>query len=66
MEMMIELTESELDEVAGGQASGSFSFSQTATGLTSATASGTLNQAATYTRTSATVSQSGTFSVSSS
>ncbi len=59
-EIMIELSEAELDAVAGGAGSATFSFSNTASGTT-ATVSGTLNIATT----ASSASLSGTFSSSS-
>jgi hypothetical protein len=70
MEIMIELTESELHDVAGGQsATLSFAFTQSASGPTSATATGMLTQTTTVIggkTPSATGTQSGTFSTTSS
>ena len=56
MEILFELSETELDLVSGGAGSASFSFSNTASGTT-ATVSGTLNQATT----ASSASQSGEF-----
>ena len=60
MEIMIELTQEELDLVAGGAGSASFSVTNTASG-TSATVAGTFAQSTT----ASSASQSGTFSSSS-
>ena len=60
MNIVIELTEAELDEVVGGAGSANFSFSNSASGTT-ATVSGTLDQHTT----ASSASQSGTFSSSS-
>jgi hypothetical protein len=60
MEIMIELTENELDVVAGGAGSASFTFTNTASGTT-ATVEGTLTQSTT----ASSASQSGSFSSSS-
>ena len=57
MEIMIELTQEELDLVAGGAGSASFSVTNTASGTT-ATVTGSLSQATT----ASSASQSGTFS----
>jgi hypothetical protein len=59
-EITIELSEGELDQVAGGTGSASFSFTNTASGTT-ATVSGTLRVATT----ASSASLSGTFSSSS-
>jgi hypothetical protein len=70
MEVMIELTEFELQEVAGGQsATVSFAFAQSASGPNTAAATGMLTQTTTVIggkAPSATAAQSGTFSTSSS
>jgi hypothetical protein len=60
MEIMIELTQEELDLVAGGAGSATFSFTNTASGTT-ATVAGTLAQSTT----ASSASQSGSFSSSS-
>jgi hypothetical protein len=60
MEIMIELTEAELDAVVGGSGTASFSFTDTASGTTAST-SGTL----TIHTTASSSSLSGTFSSSS-
>jgi hypothetical protein len=60
MEVLIELNEVELDRVAGGVGSATFSFINTASG-TNATVSGTL----TIRTTASSASESGTFSSSS-
>ena len=60
MEIMIELTEAQLREVAGGSGSASFSFTGSASG-TDAIVSGTLSIATT----ASTASLSGSFSSSS-
>jgi hypothetical protein len=60
MEIIIELTEAELDAVAGGTGSASFTFSNSASG-TNATISGTFHQSTT----ASSASQSGSFSSSS-
>jgi hypothetical protein len=60
MEIMIELTQEELDLVAGGAGSASFSVTNTASGTT-ATVSGTFAQLTT----ASSASQSGSFSSSS-
>ena len=60
MEIMIELTQEELDLVAGGAGSASFSVTNTASGTT-ATVSGTLTQSTT----ASSASQIGSFSSSS-
>ena len=60
MEIMIELNEAELDAVAGGSGTASFSFTDTASGTT-ATTNGTLN----IITTASSASLSGTFSSSS-
>jgi hypothetical protein len=61
MEIMIELTQEELDLVAGGTGSASFSFTNTASGTTAAV-TGTLTQLTT----ASSASQSGAFTSSSS
>ena len=60
MEIMIELTDAQLKEVAGGSGSASFSLTNSASGTT-ATVTGSLSQATT----ASSASQSGTFSSSS-
>jgi bacteriocin-like protein len=60
MEIMIELTENELDQISGGAGSATFSFSNTASGTT-ATVSGTL----TIATTASSARLSGSFSSSS-
>ena len=60
MEIMIELTQEELDLVAGGAGSATFSFTNTASGTT-ATVVGTLTQSTT----ASSASQAGSFSSSS-
>jgi len=60
MEIMIELSEAELDAVVGGSGSANFSFTNTASGTT-ATISGTFNQSTT----ASSASHSGSFSSSS-
>jgi hypothetical protein len=60
VEIFIELTEAELDLVAGGAGSATFTFSNTASGTT-ATVAGTLTQSTT----ASSASQSGMFSSSS-
>ena len=60
MEIMIELTQEELDLVAGGAGSATFSFTNTASG-TIATVTGSLTQSTT----ASSASQSGSFSSSS-
>ena len=60
MEIMIELTQAEIDAVSGGAGSASFSFNNTASGTT-ATVSGNLTQITT----ASSASQSGSFSSSS-
>jgi hypothetical protein len=60
MEIMIELTQEELDLVAGGAGSATFTVTNTASGTT-ATVVGTLTQHTT----ASSASQSGTFSSSS-
>ena len=60
MEIMIELTEAELEQVCGGAGSATFSFSNSASG-TIATVSGSLTQSTT----ASSARQSGTFSSSS-
>jgi hypothetical protein len=60
MEIMIELTQEELDLVAGGAGTASFSVTNTASGTT-ATVSGTLTQITT----ASSASQVGLFSSSS-
>ena len=60
MEIMIELTEAELEQVGGGRGDASFSFTNTASGTT-ATVSGTFTQSTT----ASSASQSGMFSSSS-
>ena len=57
MEIVIELTEEELKEVAGGLGAVTFSFTQTTSGTIAAASVGTLTQTATAT----TANQSGTF-----
>jgi bacteriocin-like protein len=56
MEVMIELTETELDEVSGGAGSARFEFSNSASGTT-ASVTGTLTQSTT----ASSASQSGSF-----
>ena len=60
MEIMIELTDAQLKEVAGGSGSASFSFTNSASGTTAAV-SGTFTQLTT----ASSGSQSGSFSPSS-
>ena len=60
MEIMIELTQEELDLVAGGAGSATFTVTNTASGTT-ATVAGTFTQHTT----ASSASQSGTFSSSS-
>ena len=60
MEIMIELTETELRQISGGAGSATFSFSNSASG-TIATVSGSLTQSTT----ASSARQSGTFSSSS-
>jgi hypothetical protein len=60
MEIMIELTETELGEVSGGAGSATFSFSNSASGTT-ATVTGTLTQFTT----ASSAGQSGSFGSSS-
>jgi hypothetical protein len=60
MEIMIELTDAQLKEVAGGSGSASFSFTNSASGTTAAV-SGTFAQLTT----ASSASQSGSFSSSS-
>jgi len=61
MEILIELSEAELKEVAGGSGSATFTFSNSASGTT-ASVTGTLTQATT----ASSASQSGIFTSSSS
>jgi hypothetical protein len=60
MEIMIELTDAQLKEVAGGSGSASFSLTNSASGTTAAV-SGTFSQLTT----ASSASQSGSFSSSS-
>jgi hypothetical protein len=69
MEEVIELTESQMHEIAGGQSSATFSFTNSASGPTSATVSGSLTQSTASVgglAPSETAFQSGTFTASSS
>jgi bacteriocin-like protein len=61
MEVMIELTETDLEQISGGRGDASFSFTNTASGTT-ATVTGTLTQITT----ASSARQSGTFTSSSS
>jgi hypothetical protein len=65
MEIMIELTDAQLKEVAGGfEGTASFSFTNSASGTT-ATVTGSLSQATISASPISSASQSGTFSSSS-
>ena len=57
MEIVIELSEEEMKEVAGGIGAVTFSFTQTASGTIAAASVGTLTQ----TTSATTANQSGTF-----
>jgi len=62
MNVMIELTESELDAVAGGKASANFTLKLTASGVETATTTGNLTIATMSDDKSSSSSINGTFS----